>query len=107
MQAGGDFDQHVHAGERLWASELRAEGDGAVPREGLFHDALYAGAVFAGGLYESEDADDSLVAGDQLQVRKIPGVKGHIQSEEPVCAQKRMGTNNEVSEQSPRGTCAR
>ena len=32
-----------------------------MPGEGLFYDALHAGAVFAGGLYESEDSDDSLM----------------------------------------------
>src|SRR5579872_7229788 len=60
MQAAGDSDQHLHAGERLWAGEFHPEGDRAVPGEGVLHDSVYAGAIFVDGLHESEDADDSL-----------------------------------------------
>ena len=40
--------------------EFRPEGDRAVPRQGLFHDAVQSGAISADGLHESQDADDSL-----------------------------------------------
>ena len=40
--------------------ELHPEGDGALPRQGIFHHALHARAIFIDGLHESEDAHDSL-----------------------------------------------
>ena len=40
---------------------VRAEGHGDVPREGLLHDAVHAGAVSADGLHVAEDEDDSLI----------------------------------------------
>ena len=60
VQAGGRADQHVHAGVGLRVGAVRAESHRDVPRQGVLHDALHAGAVSADGLHVAEDQDDSL-----------------------------------------------
>ena len=60
VQAGGDPDQYLHAGERLQPRPLRAKDHGALPRQGLLHDALHPGPVSADGLCGPEDAEHSL-----------------------------------------------
>ena len=40
--------------------QFRSEGDRAVPRQGILHDAVQAGPVSADGLHEPEDPDGSL-----------------------------------------------
>ncbi len=61
LQAPGDSDQHLHAGQRLRAGEFHPESHRIMPRQGIFHHSVHAGAVFIDGLYESQDADDSLI----------------------------------------------
>jgi Ca-activated chloride channel family protein len=55
LQEAGHTHQHVHAGQRLRVSQLRAESNRDLPGQSLFHDALYAGAVFVDGLHEPQD----------------------------------------------------
>ena len=66
LQEAGNSDQHLHAGERLRPGAVRPEGDGAVPRQGIFHDAGESRAVSADGLHESQDANDSLESSDSV-----------------------------------------
>src|SRR5207237_5459354 len=60
VQARRSSDQHLHAGVRLWAGPIRAEGHGDVPRQSLLHHALYARAVLAHGVHVEKDKDNSL-----------------------------------------------
>src|SRR5216684_2645235 len=60
VQAGGDFDQHVYAGERLQPGALRAENYGNVPGQSVFHYTLYSRAVPVDGLHVAQDATNSL-----------------------------------------------
>ena len=105
LQAPGDSDQHVHAGERLRPGEFHPESDGTMPREGVFHDAVHAGAISADGLHESQDADDSLNR-KQRQFRKVLLITALIQRQQAVRAQQRVRSNDEVRENAPRFTSA-
>jgi hypothetical protein len=56
----GNFDQHVHAGQRSQPDSLRAKSDGTVPRQSLLHHALHPRPIPAHGLHAEEDAAYSL-----------------------------------------------
>jgi Ca-activated chloride channel family protein len=55
-----DFDQYVHARERLQSGALRAEGYGTMPRESVLHHAAQSWSVSADGLPREEDETHSL-----------------------------------------------
>ena len=61
VQARRRADQYVHAGVGLRTGAVRAESHRDVPRQGVLHHALHAGAVSADGLHVAEDQDDSLI----------------------------------------------
>ncbi len=56
-------DQYVHVGVRLRAGAVRTESHRDVPREGLLHYALHAGAIPADGLHVAQDKDHPLTRG--------------------------------------------
>src|SRR5579885_2838544 len=62
MQAPGNSDQYLHAGQRLWPGAIRPEGDRNLPRQGLFHHSLQPRPISSDGLHEPQNAHDPLAA---------------------------------------------
>ena len=66
VQARGNPDQHVHAGQRLQPGPLRAENHRTLPRQSLLHHSLHPRPVPADGLRRQEDPQHPLAS------RKLP-----------------------------------
>src|SRR5690348_12062054 len=63
MQARWHHDQHVHAGQRLFAGEFRTEDHADVPRQSLFHYSLHSWPVPADGLHVPQNQTNPLKNG--------------------------------------------
>ena len=65
-------DQHFHAGHRLQPGALRAKNHRNVPRQSLFHDALYAWPIPADGLHAAQNQANPL---EQAQLARLQNLR--------------------------------
>src|SRR5438270_5038999 len=73
MQTRRGYDQHLHTGFRIRPGSVRPESHRNVPRQSLFHHALYARPVSPDGLHVAKNEDHSLI---NVNARSSPAEAG-------------------------------